>query len=76
MYKARLHYLLQFKKLALDSSMVKYGSENKITAQNFGFSYVYLTFSCVLKFERQLSAGNTNSLLFFLMDMSKMSQSQ
>ena len=56
--------------------MVKYGSENKITAKNFGFSYAYLTFSCILKFERQLSAGNTNSLQLFLMGMSKMSQSQ
>ena len=39
----------------LDSLMVKYGSEKKIMAKIFGFSYAFLTFSCILKFERQLS---------------------
>ena len=52
--------------------MVKYGSENKITDYNFGFSYEYLTFSCILKLERQLLAGNTKSFIFCLKDMSKM----
>ena len=75
MFQARENNLIPSKKLALDLSMVKYGSENKINAQNFGFSYAYLTFSCILKFERQPSAGNKNSLKFFLIDMSKMSQS-
>ena len=37
--------------------MVKYGSQNKITAIFFGF----FTFSCILTFKRQLSAGNTNT---------------
>ena len=55
--------------------MVKYGSESKIMTQNFGFSNAFLTFSCILKFERQLSGGNTNSLLFVLIDMFKMSHS-
>ena len=42
-FQAREYNLLPWKKLALDSSMVKYGSENKITTQNFGFSNAFLT---------------------------------
>ena len=75
-FQARDNNLLPWKNLALGSSMVKYGSGNKILAHNSGFSNAFLAFSCILTFERRLSAGNTNSLIFFLIDKLKMSQSQ
>ena len=37
-FQARVHYLIPHKKLALGTIMVKNGSENKITTQNFGMS--------------------------------------